>query len=292
MTAGHDLIAFGTRRLAIADAVRNNRGMTDIHAMLQRQIVDLWSHGRLEIVDAMYAETCTDHMPVPGQASGRPGLRQAVQMFRAALPDLDLRLVRTLAQGTPAAGWGVDVWQLTGTHSGAPLFGLPASGRAVAFAGIDWLRIAGGQVRELWHIEDMAAMADQLGMAIPPQAAPPVDAVAAGAPPDLPAAAWHHLAGWRTNGGPIANRLPGTLALAAASDLQVQDLAWLQDGPRIACRRLISGTHSGAPLFGLPARGRRFAINAMAVVELGADGNVAHSWQIADLFALRGQIGA
>lgn len=272
-----------------------------IHAMLQRQIVDLWTHGRLDIVDAMYAADCIDHMPVPGQAGGRPGLKQAVAIFRAAMPDLTLRLVRTLAQGTPAAGRGVDVWQLTGTHTGDALFGLPASGRSVAFAGIDWLRIENGQVAELWHIEDMAMMADQLGMPIPPVAAPePFSGPAparthTAADAAMLAIAQRHLAGWRHGDGDLAARLPAATARTAAPDLAVHVADWLvdggPDGGHVACRRLITGTHTGAPLFGLPPRGKRFAINAMAVVAIGRDGRVEQQWLIADLFSLCGQIG-
>lgn len=270
-----------------------------IHAMLHRQIIALWSHGDLDVVEAMYAADCVDHMPVPGQASGRAGLRQAVQLFRAAMPDLALVLDHTLARGTPDDGWGVDVWHLTGTHSGAPLFGMPASGRRVAFSGIDWLRLRGGMVSALWHVEDMALMAEQLAMPVPPPPPlrplppaplPPAPLLPTGADAATAAAASAHLAArW---GRDSQAALPARLR-AAAPDLALHIAAWLVDGPpvpaHVAVRGVLAGTHTGAPLFGQPAHGRPFAIDLLAVMAVGRDGVTTRA-EVADQLALRGQI--
>jgi predicted ester cyclase len=178
----------------------------------------------------------------------------------------------------------VDAWTLTGTHTGAQLFGLPAAGRRVAFAGIDWLRVRGGLVAELWHVEDMATMADQLGMATlpPPQPAPlPGDTLVLAGPADaaVVAAAQARLAGsWRT-GSDAGCRALQALA-ATAPDLAVHVAALLADGPLVAARLVLAGTDA--------ASGRPFAINAMDVVAPATPASQA--WHVADHFSRRAQI--
>jgi predicted ester cyclase len=45
--------------------------------------------------------------------------------------------------------------------------GVPPTGRAVTFGAIDILRVANGQITDLWHVEDNLALLIQLG-AVPP----------------------------------------------------------------------------------------------------------------------------
>lgn len=128
------------------------------HRLLAEQIEELWGAGRLEIVDANYAETVTDHMKLPGQADGREALKMVVRDFRAGIPDLAMTLHKTLAAGE----YGVDVWTLRGTHDG-PLLGRPASGRSVEISGIDMVRVDDRRITDIWHVEEMAQLAGQIG---------------------------------------------------------------------------------------------------------------------------------
>ncbi|MGL4541428.1 MAG: ester cyclase, partial [Polymorphobacter sp.] len=131
-----------------------------ISTMLAAQIGAIWSDGRIDLVDSLYAETVIDHMPVTGQVGGRAGLKQAVELFRAAMPDLRMTLHGTIGCGD----MGVDWWTLDGTHTG-PLFDLAPTGRKVSFSGIDWVRVKDDQIAELWHVEEMFQMEQQLGIA-------------------------------------------------------------------------------------------------------------------------------
>ena len=139
-----------------------NLAMTDprapIRRLLRAQIEDIWGAGRTELVARNYAPDVVDHMPVPGQPSGRDALAEVVTAFRAGLPDLRMELHATLVAGDI----GVDVWTLTGTHTG-PLLGHEATGKPVAIAGIDMVRVAGGRIRELWHVEEMGLLMQQIG---------------------------------------------------------------------------------------------------------------------------------
>jgi len=129
-----------------------------IRELLRAQIEDVWGRGMTDLVDTNYARDCVDHMPVPGQAAGREAMKQVVDDFRRAMPDLTMTLTGTLAAGDI----GVDFWTLRGTHTGA-LFGAEPTGRRVEFSGIDMVRVADGQIVELWHVEEMLQFWQQLG---------------------------------------------------------------------------------------------------------------------------------
>lgn len=52
-------------------------------------------------------------------------------------------------------------WRMTATHTGN-LFGTPASGKDVNFVGHDLLKIKDGKVAEVWHVENLLAMFEQI----------------------------------------------------------------------------------------------------------------------------------
>lgn len=129
-----------------------------IRQLLHAQIEDIWGAGRTELVTRNYAPDVIDHMPVPGQPSGREALAEVVSAFRAGIPDLRMEMHATLVAGDV----GVDVWTLTGTHTG-PLLGHEATGKPVAIAGIDMVRVVDGRICELWHVEEMGLLMQQIG---------------------------------------------------------------------------------------------------------------------------------
>lgn len=129
-----------------------------IRQLLHAQIEDIWGAGRTELVTRNYVPDVVDHMPVPGQPSGSEALAEVVTAFRAGIPDLKMELHATVVAGDI----GVDVWTLTGTHAG-PLLGLEATGRSVAIAGIDMVRVVEGRICDLWHVEEMGLLMQQIG---------------------------------------------------------------------------------------------------------------------------------
>ncbi|UTW66889.1 ester cyclase [bacterium SCSIO 12643] len=52
-------------------------------------------------------------------------------------------------------------WRMTAKHTGA-FFGVPATNNMVNFVGHDLLKVEDGKVVEIWHVEDLAGMFDQL----------------------------------------------------------------------------------------------------------------------------------
>lgn len=299
-----------------------------VAALLAAQIETIWSQGRTDLIDSLYADTIIDHMPVPGQAGGREGLRQVVALFRAAMPDLTMTLHGTLSCGDI----GVDWWTLAGTHRGE-LFGLPPTGRIVRFGGIDWVRVAGSRIAELWHIEEMFQMEQQLGLGPGPGVGTGAEFVVAPVPGDagagarLPdaarlselerrnlAIARRHIEGlWAAGDTSIADEvyaadvldmnpapgqrpgIPGIIDVlgwlrAAAPDLRMRIDAYAVAGDHAADRWTMTGTHSGADLLGRPARGRRFVMQGMDVVRIAAAGRIDRVWHVEDLAGLRRQL--
>lgn len=129
-----------------------------IRRLLHDQIAEIWGRGKTALVAANYAETIADHMPAPGQPPGRAALVEVVEEFRAGIANLRMELHATLVAGD----FGVDVWTLTGTHTG-PLLGHAASGRPIAISGIDMIRVEDGRICEMWHVEELAQLRQQIG---------------------------------------------------------------------------------------------------------------------------------
>lgn len=129
-----------------------NRGL------MRRNILELFAVGNADLIPEIYWEDVVDHNPVPGQRAGHDGLRDVLHSFHVAFPDQEMELHGTLADGE----YGVDFWTFRATHTG-PLGDIEPTGRRVEFSGIDVARIVGGRIKEIWHVEDMAAMHAQLG---------------------------------------------------------------------------------------------------------------------------------
>jgi predicted ester cyclase len=87
---------------------------------------------------------------------------QTYDMVRAALPDLrfipDEDLI--VAEGDKVVVRGT----VTGTHTGAPLFGVPATGKQLTWTGIDTSRVENGKIVERWLNADILGLMQQLGL--------------------------------------------------------------------------------------------------------------------------------
>ncbi len=135
-------------------------------AIARRELEELWLKGNLALVDELYAEDVVDHHPLPGQAPGREGVRQAIALVNRAFPSQG-EIHGVIAEGDTVARW----WTMRGTHAGEFL-GLPATQKPFTLTGIDVLRIADGKIVESWHEEDLLGLLQQLGAVPAPGAAP------------------------------------------------------------------------------------------------------------------------
>ena len=100
------------------------RNKTNVHRVFDEG----FSQGNLEIVDEALAPDAVDRHPFePGEDDLRSHLKAAITMFRNAMPDLHAHVEDIVAEGNSVAARV----RMTGTHTGTPLFGIPAAGRSV-----------------------------------------------------------------------------------------------------------------------------------------------------------------
>ncbi|MGI8949670.1 MAG: ester cyclase [Ornithinimicrobium sp.] len=124
-----------------------------------------------EMLESVVARDVRVHPGTPGAAPDTEGLeelRVAFGRFHAAFPDLHIALDDVIAAGDRVAAR----WTATGTHRG-DLAGIPATGRAVRWGGIDVYRLDDGMIVEWWRNDDFVGLLHQLGS--DPLRAPSVD---------------------------------------------------------------------------------------------------------------------
>jgi steroid delta-isomerase-like uncharacterized protein len=137
--------------------------MADLKALVKRMNDEVFSQGKVDVVDELLTEDFVEHEELPGLPPGREGVKQFTLAMRTAFPDLK---AETVAVGVD----GDDVWVQTifsGTHKG-DFMGIPATGKKVSVQGIDRIRTRDGKASEHWGVTDMMAMMTQLGVMEPP----------------------------------------------------------------------------------------------------------------------------
>lgn len=106
-------------------------------------VYDVWSGGDLALIDTIFATDFVNHSLLPGQLSGRDGIRQFVSRWHSAFPDVNVTADLLVAQGERVAVR----WTSHGTHLGG-LLGLPPSGHYITVSGITMLSVRDGQITE------------------------------------------------------------------------------------------------------------------------------------------------
>jgi steroid delta-isomerase-like uncharacterized protein len=125
---------------------------------------DLWNSGDLAIADEVVAADCLFHARVPLATDfvrGPDALRQLVLFYHLAFSEIRMSVDQVIAEGDQVAAR----WTGTGRHNGE-LLGLPAARQETITTGIDFLRIARGQIVEGWIAWDILSLIEQL---LPPE---------------------------------------------------------------------------------------------------------------------------
>ncbi len=131
-------------------------------ALVRRDLEEVWSQGKLDVIDEIFAADYVGHMPGSPDIHGPEEDKQYVTIYRIAFPDMQLTIEEMIAEGDKVAVR----WTFTGTHKGE-LMGIPPTGVQVAMTGISIGRFAGGKFVEGWDYADALGMFQQLG-AVPP----------------------------------------------------------------------------------------------------------------------------
>jgi predicted ester cyclase len=130
-------------------------------AIARRIAVEVFSQGRLEVVDEILAPDFTEHIALPpGVPAGREGLKAIAKALRQGFPDLTYRLDFQIAEGDYVAGYVT----VSGTHKGE-MFGMPATGKRAEWPETHIVKIVNGKITEHWGVVDQLGMLRQLGLA-------------------------------------------------------------------------------------------------------------------------------
>lgn len=100
---------------------------------------------------------------IPGAQKGPEGLKQVIQQFLNAFPDMKINIEHIIAEGDLVATRGY--W--TGIQNGE-FMGMPPTGKPVTVQYSDFWKLSNGKCNENWVQMDMVGMMQQLGMMPPP----------------------------------------------------------------------------------------------------------------------------
>jgi predicted ester cyclase len=129
-------------------------------ALLRRITEEIWTGGRLELIDELIADNFTDHIEIPGlEGTGRARYRASVELIRGAFPDYREEIQFSVGEGDLAVSYVIS----TGTHRGS-FHGIEPTGRVVQWHAMGALRFEDGQAVERWGVGDSLAMMQQLGL--------------------------------------------------------------------------------------------------------------------------------
>jgi steroid delta-isomerase-like uncharacterized protein len=134
--------------------------------LVRREFEEILNEGNEAVVDELIAEDYVLYSPTaPEPWHGPNGLRRSLAPFRAAFPDLRVRIEDQIAEDDKVA----TRWTFTGRHDGE-FFGIPPTGKHVTVTGISIERVADGRIVEDRMELDALGLMRQLG-AIPAETA-------------------------------------------------------------------------------------------------------------------------
>ncbi len=131
-----------------------------------RQLVErfynvMWNRWDADEMRAILDPQVDFHGSIGLHVTGHDGFAGYMQTIHEAFPDFHNRIDDLVATEDRA----VARLTYTGTHEGA-LFGIPATGKRIEYAGVAMFTLAGGRITKVWVLGDRMALMEQIG-AIP-----------------------------------------------------------------------------------------------------------------------------
>lgn len=133
--------------------------MSEENKAAARAVFEVWGTGELERLDDLVAPNVVHHDPYdPHRDQGLEGMKQTIELNRAAFPDMRLTVEDQVAEGDKV----VTRWTGEMTHLGE-LGGAAPSGNRVTISGITIDRFQGGKIVEAWRSMDTLGLLRQIG---------------------------------------------------------------------------------------------------------------------------------
>ena len=138
-----------------------NDRLDENRALVRRFYDQLVSGGELELVDVLFAPEFIEHEELPNLTPDRRGVRDFLELFRRAFPDLTFTIEHLVADDDLVAAY----LTIRGTHK-EEFLGIQPTGRKIAVRSFDLLRVENGKFVEHWGVTDTMAMMQQLGVEV------------------------------------------------------------------------------------------------------------------------------
>ena len=132
---------------------------SDIRLIYQR-FADAVNLRDFDALDDIFDPQLVNHGADPDQPRGAYHFKRALGDLVSACPDLRVLVDDLIVEGDKL----VVRWTDLGTHTGAPLLGVPATGKQITLTGIEILRIQHGRIVERWAENDMRYLMETLGL--------------------------------------------------------------------------------------------------------------------------------
>jgi steroid delta-isomerase-like uncharacterized protein len=140
---------------------------TDLKQLARRIIDEAWNKGKLAVIDELVSPSYVNNDPnLPMPVRGPEGLKQQIQYFRAAFPDLAIKIDDQVVEGNKI----VTRWTATGTQKGE-FFGVPPTGKKATTVGMTLARFDGGKMAEDFPSWDALGLMRKLGVVPAPAGA-------------------------------------------------------------------------------------------------------------------------
>jgi steroid delta-isomerase-like uncharacterized protein len=130
-----------------------------VKALVRRWIEQGFNRRVLTVVDELFAS----EVIVNGQRVSRPAVKQSMNRFITAFPDLHVTITDTVAEGDKVAIW----YSVQGTQTG-DFEGIRATGKQARWSGADFFRIEKGRIAECRFVDDSLGLLRQLGATLTP----------------------------------------------------------------------------------------------------------------------------
>jgi steroid delta-isomerase-like uncharacterized protein len=127
----------------------------------RRMVEEAFGQGKVEIVEEILAPdfVCYDPNSEAGEVRGADTIRQEIEWFRNAVPDLSYTVEDQVAEGDKV----VTRYTATGTHEGE-FFGVAPTGNRIEMSGIQIDRFGeDGKMVEEWPEYDLLGAMKQMG---------------------------------------------------------------------------------------------------------------------------------
>lgn len=132
--------------------------VSDIEELVESGFSATMDEGQVDAIDEYFSESMEYHRS-SGELAGRRELREDIEMFHSAFPDLQANIVQIMSQKNKVSF----VYNVAGTHEGE-FEGIPPTGQKMEAKGATIVRVDGDAIVEYRLVFDNLGMLEQLGV--------------------------------------------------------------------------------------------------------------------------------